>query len=159
MGVRIIPIEEHRITLVVWTGKVTSEDLLKVPAYVDETPHPMNFAWLNLVTATADFTDTALAAFAELKNRTMEAVERRGRPQDLIRTAVVIASKVNSPILGVWRTFVSNDPDYPSSPKLCADLDDACAWIGADSEAKRAVVALAKEFESRPQRGAVARRA
>lgn len=149
MAVRIVPLPAHGINFLIWTGKVTDDDLRAIPRWVRDEGHPTDWAWVNWFVSGSDASGLALTSLAELRSRSKEAVDARGRPAAPIRTAIIIESEASGDVLTLWQDFVASDPDYPSRPKLVSTLEEACEWIGADLAARAAMAELMGRAKTR----------
>ena len=125
--------------LMIFSGRVTTAELLSKFGEVDEHEDQSSNNWLILDLGSADMSDVDFAAMNQLKTLLAPkmAVMKARRAFDV---CIVGLKPLNETIFMSWTSLVSSDKTYPSTPMLFSDLESACARLGY-SEAESAELA------------------
>ena len=118
--------------LMIFSGKVTREELLLKFASIDENSDESSNNWLILDMGFADISELDFATLSKLKAilKPKMIVMKGRRPFDVV---IVCVRSFNEAIYLFWKTFVGEDESYPSNPLLFSDLGSACQRLGYES--------------------------
>ena len=115
--------------LMIFSGRVTREELLQQFGGIDEADPASSDNWLIVDNQNTNNTDLDLAALSELKTilGPKMMVMKARRPFDV---AIVCQWDFNAPIYLTWKSFVAQDEGYPSAPMFFSNLQAACSRLG-----------------------------
>lgn len=150
MVVHVTRLDDYGVNLTVYSGRITLEDAL---AHYRSLPasHAINPRWISYFDPSADLSELSVAAFPEMKRALgAKLVEIYGdRP---VKAAMVCDSRLNHPIISMWRSFLSGGAGQPAAPGLFSSLKAACEWLGLPEAARDALAAAVAGPAPQPQR-------
>ena len=139
MSVRVEHFPEFGVTLVIYSGAVTPEVMLR---FVDDLGPADAGPWINYLDPTLDLSGMDVAHIPVLR-RALAAKLKALYGEGHIKTALVTASQVNELVLSFWPSYVGHDVEYPHEPTAFASLDAACDWLRLPETAHRALAEAA----------------
>lgn len=136
MGITVTRLPEFGLNVTVYSGKITHPMLL---AHVGSMTDPLESGrWLNYFDPSADMSELELSSYIEMK-RLVASKLAELYPEKPFRSAVVSNTEANRPVLGFWKSYVSNDRAHPAAPMMFSSLQAACDWLDLSDEARRAI--------------------
>jgi hypothetical protein len=152
MTIVVTRLPEFGVNMSVYSGPITRAELIEHYSTIDAEDAACAERWISYFDRTADLSQLDVAAIGELRRLT--AAKLRGVYGDRILTvAIVCKSRVNEPILAVWRNYLAADTSHPSNVHLFLSLKEACDWLDLPGAAAFALAAIAGEIrvdEPRP---------
>lgn len=115
--------------VMIFTGTIATDDLLAKFGSIDEGDDQSSNNWLILDLGTADLSELDFDTMTRLKALLAPkmAVMKARRAFDV---CVVGLKPLNEPIYLSWKSLVTSDKAYPSTPLLFTDLASACDHLG-----------------------------
>jgi hypothetical protein len=152
MGIALVRFPAYEMNLVIFTGSITGDELVRFCSELDSDDPTHAPRWLTYVDETADFSSLPVTAFPQAKHVAIPIVKQHTeRPG--YRSAVVCTSGQCGMITDFWRAYVQRDPEYVSHPGFFADLKDACDWLKLpDSGCEAIAEAIRAEQAAQPER-------
>jgi hypothetical protein len=135
MGIRVTRLTEFGVNISVFSGKITREVLLEHYAALGAADRAESGRWISYFDPSADLTELDLATFTELK-RVVGAKVRELYGDGRLANALVCDSRINQPILNLWRSYVGRDGYHPSDPIVLSSLKAACDRLGLPDTAR-----------------------
>ena len=117
--------------LMIFSGEVTRDELLRQFGDIDEAEAASSNHWLIVDMGHADISDLSFDVLAQLK-AVMEPKMKVMKARAPFDVAIVCTTPFNKPIYQTWTSFVGGDKDYPSNPLVLASLKAACDHLGYD---------------------------
>lgn len=122
-------IEHIGLNCAIFIGAVSRADALGFPGRIDPTSPAFGASWISYFHDFADLSDLDASCLLELRDRLRPVVAALSA-KGVFQMKLVSRSTFNDPLLAAWRSIVSNDPDYASSPRLLHDLPSAVRDLG-----------------------------
>ena len=115
--------------LMIFSGRVTEDELLGQFGAIDETLDESSHDWLTLDLGFADISELSFDVLIKLKAILAPklAVMKARR---FFEVCIVSLRPLNDPIYMAWQSFVGEDEDYPSHPLFYSDLNSMCDYLG-----------------------------
>jgi hypothetical protein len=137
--IRVARCSDFGVNVTVYSGKITRDELKAHYQAIDKVDASSGGCWISYFAPSADLSDIDIAAFAELRRITAAKLQEvyDGRR---LQVAIVCDSRVNEPILSVWRSYISRDREHPADPGLFSSLKAACDWLNLSDEARESVL-------------------
>jgi hypothetical protein len=138
--IRVIRCHDFGVNISIYSGKITREELIRHYSAIDADDAASADRWISYFAPSADLSELDIAAMAELKRLTSAKIREvyGDRP---LAVAIVCDSRINEPILSVWRSYLGADVDHPTAPGMFSSLRAACDWLGAPA-ARDAIAAM-----------------
>lgn len=136
MGIRVKRLPELGLTLNVWSGAITREDLIDHYGSLTPADGGRRIAFLD---PTVDLSSVGVAAIPELKRVvTSKFKEIYGdRP---VLSAMVCGAGPNRPLLDFWLRYTGGEGEASmSGPLVFESMQAACDWLGLPDEACKLV--------------------
>jgi hypothetical protein len=137
--IRVVRCGEFGVNVTVYSGLITREELREHYQAIDAVDAASGERWISYFAPSADLSDIDIAAFAELRRITAAKLHEVFAGRSL-QIAIVCDSRINEPILSVWRSYIGRDREHPADPGLFSSLKAACDWLGLDEGAREAVL-------------------
>jgi hypothetical protein len=137
--IRVTRCPDFGVNVTVYSGKITRQELIEHYSTINAGDAASADRWISYFQPSADLSDIDIAAFAELK-RITSAKLKEVYPDRPLAVAIVCDSRINEPILSVWRSYVGADAEHPSDPGLFSSLKAACDWLGLSQAAREAAI-------------------
>jgi hypothetical protein len=136
MGIRAKRLPEHGVTVFIWSGRLTLEDIRQHFGALDAAHTDR---WLQYFDPTVDLSGVDIAAIPELKH--LFADKRRALQADRPGVCAVVSAPGTGDLFpGFWPLYASADHDYPAEVAAFGVPEDACAWMNLPGDGCRAVI-------------------
>jgi hypothetical protein len=115
--------------LMIFSGRITTAELLGKFGEIDEREDQSSNNWLILDLGSAELSDVDYDTMTRLKTllRPKMAVMKARRAFEV---CIIGLKPLNDTIYMSWKSLVSSDETYPSIPLLFSDLESACEQLG-----------------------------
>jgi hypothetical protein len=141
LTIRVARSAEFGVNVTVYSGKITREELMAHYQAISAEDAACANRWISYFAPTADLSDIDIAAFAELRRVTnIKLHEVYGDRR--LAVAIVCDSRVNEPILSVWRSYIVRDREHPADPGLFSSLKAACDWLELSDAGREEVLKM-----------------
>jgi hypothetical protein len=115
--------------LMIFSGKITGDELLSSFGAIDERRDESSNNWLILDIFQSDISDLTFDVLSRLKEVMKPKMSVMKGRRDF-NVAIVCTRPFNEPIYLTWKSFVAADENYPSDPILFPTLRSACDRLG-----------------------------
>lgn len=127
--------------LMIFSGRITTAELLGKFGGIDEHDDQSSNNWLILDLGSADMSEVDFDAMTRLKTLLAPkmAVMKARRAFEV---CIVGLKPLNDTVYMSWRSLVSSDETYPSIPALFSDLGAVCEHLGYEDAARAEIFEL-----------------
>jgi len=154
MGIRAKPLPPYGVTVVVWSGRLTLQEIRRHVGALDAVCTDAN-RWLNYWDPSADLSELDVAAIPEQK-RLLAAKLRELYGDKRAISAIVRDPGLHETFPEFWTAYASVDPAYPAEVKGFTTLEAACEWLNLPDDGRRAAIAAVESLAAE-DRGSWAR--
>ena len=136
MGIVVKQFPEYDLTLDMWRGTVTAEDMIE---HFEGLTQAEAQRRLSFIDPAVNLYDLDLAAIPALKRSAARVLDQlyAGRP---LTSAVVCGPGENRPVMEFWHRYVWGEREAGRHPVMVSSLEDACDWLGLPQAARQKVI-------------------
>ena len=127
--------------LVIFSGRVTTADLLAQFGDIDETKDQSSNHWLIVDLGSADLSDVDYEAMIQLKTLLAPKMAVMKARRDF-EVCIIGLKPLNDAIFMSWKSLVDSDETYPSIPLLFSDLESVCDHLGYEGVERAEILDL-----------------
>ena len=136
MGIRVKQVPEFGLTLIIWSGTVTREEVIEHYSRLTAADAGRRIIYLD---PTLDRSGLDVASFPELR-RIITAKFKELYGDTPVRSAIVRGgASVSEPDIDFWFRYAGVEIDYSNTPAGFPSFEAACEWLGLPDAACRAV--------------------
>jgi hypothetical protein len=136
MGIRAKRLPEYGVTVVIWSGRLTLEELRRHFGALDAA---CTDRWINYWDPSVDLSGLDVARIPEVKRLLAGKLKELYGDKRAI-SAVVCDPALQDPFPGFWPSYASADHAYPAEVAAFPSLEAACAWLNLSDDGRRAVI-------------------
>lgn len=133
MAIRVKLFPEYKVSLHVYSGAITVEEVRKAVSELDPASR-----WLSYYTPTVDLSAIDVAHIPELRGIVSNKEQARGGAR--LPTAIVTTSDSTAEMLRFWCSYAVAAPS-PHEPAIFDSLEEACRWLGLPPDAHGKIAA------------------
>jgi hypothetical protein len=149
MAIRAKRLPEYGVTVVVWSGRLTVDEVRRHIGGLGAVCTDAN-RWVQYWDRTADLSGLGVAVIPELKRLIAAKLKELYGDKHAV-SAVVRAPAMHDPFPEFWPSYASADQAYPAEVAAFPSLEAACAWLNLSEDGRRAVIDVV-EGSSHPSR-------
>jgi hypothetical protein len=128
MGLALVRLPAYDVNLVICSGRLTGDELVRFCSELDPDDPTLAPRWLTSIDENADFSGLPVTAFPKTKH-ILEPKLKRLREPPGYRSAIVCKTAHCELVTDFWQAYVERGPEYPSHPAFFHELKDACDWL------------------------------
>jgi hypothetical protein len=136
MAIRVKRLPEYGVTVVIWSGRLTLEEVRRHLSTLDAASPGR---WLNYWDPSVDVSGLGIAKIPEVKRLLAARLKEVYGDKQLI-SAVVRAPGTHELFPEFWPGYASADQAYPAKVKAFLSLEAACEWLNLPDDGRRAVI-------------------
>jgi hypothetical protein len=154
MGLRQRNLPEHDLTLRIFPGRVSADELIRSYEALDTASGSRWLTYIDLASETPSgiIEDIPVGRFPEIK-RALAAKKRDLFGDRRVACAIVCSAETFDEVAGFWRDYVAAGDENPTETAFFASLPEACAWLDLTDAA---CTAVARAVEAETTEGACA---
>lgn len=151
MGIVRVRLPAHKLTLAIYTGRISREALLDYYREVNPEDPASAAASITYIDPDADMSGLDLAAFTELKRILAPKVKVLAQTPGF-HCIIVCNSAQCDAIVRFWRAYLVRDSSYATPPIFFPDVLQACKWLELPQSACDAAEAAIRAQRAEPVR-------
>jgi hypothetical protein len=136
MGIWTKRLPEYGVTVVVWSGRLTLEEVRR---HVSTLEVVCSGRWLNYYDPSVDLSGLDIEQILQL-NRVLAAKLREIYGDNPVISAVVSAPETHELLPRFWPHYVGADRSYPAEVVGFTTVEAACDWLNLADDGRRAVI-------------------
>jgi hypothetical protein len=143
MGIQAKRLPEHGVTVVIWSGRLTPEEIRRHIGGLDAV---YSDRFLQYWDPSADLSGVNIAAIPELKRLLADKLKALYGDKRAV-SAVVRDPAMKEQFPQFWPSYVSADHGYPAQAVAFSSLEAACAWLNLTDDGGQAVIDALEDLQ------------
>jgi hypothetical protein len=140
VSIEVSEFESYDFNLIVYSGKVTRDELQVFYSTADEWSNSGSSAWITYIDKNVDLSDIHPEEFGTLRRILLPKIHKLIEKDAGFCSIIVCNSQQAEAITNYWRDFIGRDRAERYYPIFFSDLRGACEWLGLPPSAHDAVL-------------------